>query len=103
MRLKKGNKKSLAVSQWKRNCRKNAYSKRENRKQHLEPMKNSNIKRLMIAAASILCLGATAFAGPAPKPMYIMISGAMYEITAFTGDVALGNGCKVCMDGTVIT
>jgi hypothetical protein len=66
-------------------------------------MKTFNIKRLLITAASIVCLGASAIAGPATRPMYIMISGAMYQVTAFTGDVTLDNGCKICMDGTVVT
>jgi hypothetical protein len=35
--------------------------------------------------------------------MFIMINGAMYQITAFTGDVTLDSGCKVCMDGTLIS
>jgi hypothetical protein len=32
-----------------------------------------------------------------------MINGAMMEITALTSDVTLNNGCKVCMDGTVVS
>jgi hypothetical protein len=35
--------------------------------------------------------------------MYVMIDGAMYQVTAFTGDVTLDDGCKICMDGTVVT
>lgn len=66
-------------------------------------MKTSSIKRLMIVAISLLCLGASAFAGPGPRPMYIMINGEMMQVTAFTGDVTLDNGCKICMDGTVVT
>ncbi len=66
-------------------------------------MKTTHIKTLFITAASILCLGASAIAGPAPKPMYAMINGGMYEITAFTGDVTLESGCKICMDGKLIS
>jgi hypothetical protein len=64
-------------------------------------MKTLNPNRLIITVASILCLGASAMAGPGPK--YIMINGAMMEITAITSDVTLDNGCKVCMNGTVTT
>jgi len=64
-------------------------------------MKSSNIKRLMITVTSILCLGASALAGPGPR--YIMIDGTMMEITALTSDVTLKNGCKVCTNGAVIS
>ena len=64
-------------------------------------MKTSNVNRLIITVTSILCLGASAMAGPGPR--YIMIDGAMMEITALTGDVTLKNGCKVCTNGTVTT
>ena len=64
-------------------------------------MKTPNLTRLMITMTSILCLGASAMAGPGPR--YIMINGTMMEITAITGDVTLPNGCKVCPDGTVTT
>ncbi len=64
-------------------------------------MKSPNLNRLIITAASILCLGASAFAGPGPR--YIMINGVMMQITAISSDVTLDNGCKVCMDGTVTT
>lgn len=63
-------------------------------------MKTLNIKCL-ITVASILCLGASAIAGPPPK--YIMINGEMMEITALTSDVTLDNGCKVCMNGAIIS
>lgn len=66
-------------------------------------MKTTSLKCLLITAASILCVSASAVAGPAPKPMFIMIHGAMYEITAISGDVTLDNGCKVCMDGTIVS
>jgi hypothetical protein len=64
-------------------------------------MKTSNSTRLMIIVTSILCLGASAMAGPGPR--YIMINGAMMEITAITSDVTLDNGCKICTNGTVTT
>jgi hypothetical protein len=35
--------------------------------------------------------------------MYIMINGGMYEITAFTGDVTLDTGCKICKNGTIVS
>jgi hypothetical protein len=57
----------------------------------------------MITMTSILCLGASAMAGPGPRPMYIMINGTMMQITAISGDVTMPNGCKVCTDGTVMT
>ena len=61
------------------------------------------IKCLLITATSILCLGASAMAGPGPRPMYMMINGAMYQVTAFTGDVPLDNGCKICTNGTIVS
>ena len=64
-------------------------------------MKNSNMKRLIITSVSILCLGASAMAGPGPR--YMMINGAMMIVTPMTSDVTLKNGCKICMDGTVMT
>ncbi len=35
--------------------------------------------------------------------MYIMINGAMYQVTAITGDVTLDNGCKLCTSGTIVS
>jgi hypothetical protein len=64
-------------------------------------MKTFNPTRLIIVATSILCLGASAMAGPGPR--YIMINGTMMEITAITSDVTLDNGCKICKDGTVMS
>jgi hypothetical protein len=64
-------------------------------------MKTSNMKRLMITAASILCLGASAIAGPGPR--FIMINGTMMQVIPMTSDVTLKNGCKICTDGTVMT
>jgi hypothetical protein len=60
---------------------------------------SNNIKCLLITAASILCLGASAFAGPGPR--FIMIDGQMMEVTPLASDVTLANGCLVCMTGTV--
>ena len=65
-------------------------------------MKMPRIKCHLITAASVLCLGASAMAGPGPRPMYMMINGAMYQVTAFTGDVTLDNGCKICTNGTIV-
>ena len=64
-------------------------------------MKMSNIKRLVITASSVLCLAASAMAGPGPR--YIMINGVMMEVTALTSDVTLKNGCKVCMNGALVS
>ena len=66
-------------------------------------MKMLRIKCLLITATSILCLGASAMAGPGPRPMYMMINGAMYQVTAFTGDVTLDNGCKICTNATIVS
>ncbi len=64
-------------------------------------MKNSGIRILLLTVTSIVCLGASAFAGPGPR--YIMINGTMMQITALTSDVTLDNGCKVCTNGAVIS
>ncbi len=64
-------------------------------------MKTSTLRSVLLTGISILCLGSAAIAGPAPK--YIMINGAMMEITAISGDVTLDNGCKVCMNGTIVS
>jgi uncharacterized protein DUF6799 len=64
-------------------------------------MKTSNLNRFIITVTSILCLGASAFAGPGVK--YIMINGTMMEVTAITSDVTLSNGCKVCTKGAIIS
>ncbi len=53
--------------------------------------------------ASVLSMGASAMAGPGPRPKYIMINDTMMEITALTGDVTLDNGCKVCTNGAIVS
>ncbi|EDY18253.1 hypothetical protein CfE428DRAFT_4037 [Chthoniobacter flavus Ellin428] len=60
--------------------------------------KTSKLTRMALSAAAVLCLGATAMAGP--DPMYIMLNGKMMKVTPMTRDVTMKNGCKVCCVGT---
>jgi len=54
-----------------------------------------------LTAVSMLCLSASVLAGPAP--MFMMIHGHMMMVTPMTKDMKLKNGCKVCMNGAVIS
>lgn len=63
--------------------------------------KTSNLTRMAVTAVSILFLGASAFAGP--MPMFIMFHGQMMRVLPMTKDMTLKNGCKVCMNGAVIS
>jgi hypothetical protein len=65
-------------------------------------MKTFRINRMALTAASILCLGASAIAGPAPM-MFMMMHGKMMEVIPMTKDMSMKNGMKVSMDGTVMT
>ena len=61
----------------------------------------SYLTRTAVAAFSLICLATSAFAGPAP--MFMMMHGQMMMVTPMTKDMKLKNGCKVCMDGTVMS
>ena len=61
----------------------------------------SSLTRMALTALSVLCLGASVMAGPGP--MYMMIDGKMMMVTPLTKDTTLKNGCKVCMNGAVIS
>ena len=63
--------------------------------------KISKLRSLALASLALLCLGSSVMAGPGP--MYMMINGKMMSVTPLTKDVTLKNGCKVCVNGAVIT
>lgn len=61
----------------------------------------SHLRRLALLALSLLCLGASAIAGPGA--MFVMMNGQMMMVTPLKKDMKLKNGCTVCVNGAVTT
>ena len=61
--------------------------------------RKSLLSRLALVALAGLALGSTAFAGPGPMPVYMMMHGKMWMCTPMTKDMMCKNGCKVGMNG----
>jgi len=62
--------------------------------------KISSITRLALTGVTLLCLSASVLAGPS---MFMMYHGKMMMVTPMTKDMKLKSGCKVCMNGAVIS